>query len=440
MVAIGWALIGRLSSNQAQPLEKVASKSSERRLMTEFAQLFNECMRQCAVQYEAMRDETNRIQALLNQVIVSLTKTTGEEPYTLAMTPCEAFDMLTPPYRSIASDIDTNVLNTAQKGMHPIERVEKLSTQRLHSYFLNGAGAQEGFVRVRPKLQKLVSFMRADLLDDRWPNVSGPLDVIFCRNVMIYFDKATQYQILRKFVPLLREDGLMFAGHSESFLHAADSVPSLEEPFMNAQTPGAKSGGIDHLANNRYFDRTFHVEAVKLLPGEYFATTSELALVTVPGSCASACIRDRDKGIGGMNHFMLAEGENTSSSIATSARYGTFSVEVFINHLNKLGARRGRLETKVFGGGRVMASLTSSKVDEQNSHFVLEYLKTEGIPVTAQDLLDIYPRKVYFFPSNGRLLVKKLVRQHNETLVRREREYAARLTEAPVSGDIELFT
>lgn len=209
---------------------------------------------------------------------------------------------------------------------------------------------------------------------------------------------------------------------------------------MNAQSANADSGSIDHLANNRYYDRTFQVEAVKLLPGEYFATTANLVLVTVLGSCVSACIRDRDKGIGGMNHFMLAEGEGSSTVNVASARYGTFAMEVLINHLLKLGARRGSLEAKVFGGGRVMASLTTSKVGEQNSRFVLDYLKTEGIQVTAKDLLDVYPRKVYFFPNSGRVLVKKLVRHHNDTLVKREREYAARLTESPLSGDIEIFT
>lgn len=208
---------------------------------------------------------------------------------------------------------------------------------------------------------------------------------------------------------------------------------------MNARNASAEPVGDDHLANNRYYDRTMQVEAVKLLPGEYFATTSNLALVTVLGSCVSACIFDREKGIGGMNHFMLAEGDSSSLGGA-SARYGTFAMEVLINHLYKLGARRGLLVAKVFGGGQVMASLASSKVGEQNARFVLNYLETEGIPVVAKDLLDVYPRKLYFFPENGRVLVRKLVRQHNETVARREREYAERLVEAPISGDIELFT
>jgi chemotaxis protein CheD len=152
----------------------------------------------------------------------------------------------------------------------------------------------------------------------------------------------------------------------------------------------------------------------------------------------SACIRDREKGIGGMNHFMLADSGETSA-VSSSARYGTYAMEILINHLLKLGARKSNLEAKVFGGGRVMALLSSSQVGERNAKFVHEFLKTEGITVAAEDLLDIYPRKVYFFPHTGKVLVKKLIRMHNDTLVRREKEYAARLTEAPVAGEIELF-
>ncbi|MEW6164171.1 MAG: chemoreceptor glutamine deamidase CheD [Pseudomonadota bacterium] len=197
-------------------------------------------------------------------------------------------------------------------------------------------------------------------------------------------------------------------------------------------------GFVEHLAGNRYFDRKFAAEAVKVLPGEYFVTTANMLMVTVLGSCVSACIRDRDKGIGGMNHFMLADSLE-GGTVSPSARYGTYAMEILINHLMKLGARRGSLEAKVFGGGRVMATLSSSQVGERNSRFVMEFLATEGIKVAAQDLLDVYPRKVYFFPQNGRVLVKKLVRMHNDTLIRREKEYAARLNEAPVAGEIELF-
>jgi len=201
---------------------------------------------------------------------------------------------------------------------------------------------------------------------------------------------------------------------------------------------GQEQGFIEHLAGNRYFDRKFEAEAVKVLPGEYFVTAANVLMVTVLGSCVSACIRDREKGIGSMNHFMLAD-SGEPNALSSSARYGTYAMEILINHLLKLGARKSNLEAKVFGGGRVMALLSSSQVGERNAKFVHEFLKTEGIAVTAEDLLDIYPRKVYFFPQNGRVLVKKLIRMHNDTLVRREKEYAARLTEAPVAGDVELF-
>ena len=198
------------------------------------------------------------------------------------------------------------------------------------------------------------------------------------------------------------------------------------------------AGVVEDLAGNRYFDPTFGAEAVKVLPGEYFVTTTDMLLVTVLGSCVSACIRDAEKGIGGMNHFMLAESAEQSPNSA-SARYGTYAMEILINHMLKLGARRGCLEAKVFGGGRVVASLPSSNVGERNSRFVLDFLDTEGIVVSAQDLLDVHPRKVYYFPATGRVFVKKLARMHNDTLLRRESEYAARLTGVPVSGDIELF-
>ena len=148
---------------------------------------------------------------------------TGEEPYSIAMTVCEAFDTLTPPVQIIATDIDTNVLATASAGVYPIERVDKLEQARLRRFFLKGKGAQEGLVRVRPELRQLITFRPLNLLADGW-DVKGPFDAIFCRNVMIYFDKATQRKILSRFVPLMKPDSLLFAGHSENFLYVSDSL------------------------------------------------------------------------------------------------------------------------------------------------------------------------------------------------------------------------
>ena len=146
---------------------------------------------------------------------------TGEEPYSIAMTLCEAFGTLKPPAHVIATDIDTNVLAAASKGVYNIDRLEKMSQERIGRFFLRGKGAQEGMVRVRPELRELVSFKRLNLLENGWA-LHGPFDAVFCRNVMIYFDKSTQGNILKKFVPLMKKDGLLFAGHSENFLYVSD--------------------------------------------------------------------------------------------------------------------------------------------------------------------------------------------------------------------------
>jgi chemotaxis protein CheD len=193
------------------------------------------------------------------------------------------------------------------------------------------------------------------------------------------------------------------------------------------------------LAPNHYFDRNFKIEAAKIMPGEYYVTGRDMLLVTVLGSCVSACIRDPITGIGGMNHFMLPEGDQ-NNPLSASARYGGYAMEVLLNQLIKLGASRTRLEAKVFGGGAVMRGFTTQNVGERNSDFVLDYLDTERIRVIAQDLRDIYPRKVYYFPSSGRVLVKKLKQVHNDTILQRETEYGSRLQTAEMGGDIELFT
>jgi chemotaxis protein methyltransferase CheR len=151
---------------------------------------------------------------------------TGEEPYSIAMTAVEAFNSPTPPVSIIASDLDTQVLAQAERGVYPAERVAKLAPEQVSRHFLKGNGVPEGSVQAKPELRRLITFRRINLLEAGWP-VQGPLDAIFCRNVMIYFDKKTQYDVLKRFVPLLREDGLLFAGHSESFLHATDLFRSL---------------------------------------------------------------------------------------------------------------------------------------------------------------------------------------------------------------------
>ncbi len=146
---------------------------------------------------------------------------TGEEPYTMAMTVVDTFGSYTPPVHILATDLDTNVLKKAQSGVYPIERVEKLPPDMLKRFFLRGTGSNAGYVQVRKELRDMITFRQLNLLEEKYP-IHGPFEAIFCRNVMIYFDKSTQYNILKKFVPFMRSDALLFAGHSESFQHAAD--------------------------------------------------------------------------------------------------------------------------------------------------------------------------------------------------------------------------
>lgn len=195
-----------------------------------------------------------------------------------------------------------------------------------------------------------------------------------------------------------------------------------------------------HLAPTIYYDRHFEQEAVKILPGEYYVTNGNKMIVTVLGSCVAVCLRDRRLGCGGMNHFLLPnDGTPESGLLTESARYGVYAMELLINHLLKLGALRQNLEAKVFGGANVLQGLTMNNVGQRNAEFVLDYLHTEGIPVVAQDLLDIYPRKVYFFPTDGKVLVRKIKTLHNTTIMDRESEYRMRVRYAAKSGDVELF-
>lgn len=200
------------------------------------------------------------------------------------------------------------------------------------------------------------------------------------------------------------------------------------------------------VATRFYYDNDFKTQAVKLLPGEYYVTDKDKLLVTVLGSCVAACIRDCKNGIGGMNHFMLPDGGSSDANtpLNAPARYGTYAMEILINQLLKLGARRANLEAKVFGGGNVMRELTNSNVGQHNADFVLKFLATEKIPVIAKDLIDIYPRKVYFFPKTSKVMVKKLKEDHQNTISEREKSYCKQVNTfnqpTDTGGTVELFS
>jgi len=195
---------------------------------------------------------------------------------------------------------------------------------------------------------------------------------------------------------------------------------------------------------NRYWDKTHNFVAAKILPGEYYVTSGNEIVVTVLGSCVSACIRDRLIGVGGMNHFMLPATSSDFSHHVESGgpsteatRYGGYAMEMLINDVLKHGGRRENLEVKIFGGGKIISNM--SDVGKRNIEFVEHYIVDEGLKLISEDTGDIFPRKVVFHPITGKVKVKKLRSLHNNTLIKREEEYQHQIEEKPTAGDIELF-
>jgi chemotaxis protein CheD len=200
--------------------------------------------------------------------------------------------------------------------------------------------------------------------------------------------------------------------------------------FTLATTGASEVGVASHFFHDRGLGR-----AVKVLPGEFFVSDEDIAIQTVLGSCVAACLWDPGRRVGGMNHFMLPEG---GSDDAASGRYGVFAMELLINELLKRGATRGTLKAKVFGGGAVMRGFTTMNVGERNARFVEKFLATEKIPIVSRDLLDVYPRKVVFYPTTGKALMKKLP-VTNIAVEAEEQRYGKTLAKAPKAGDVELF-
>ena len=183
-----------------------------------------------------------------------------------------------------------------------------------------------------------------------------------------------------------------------------------------------------------FWDAHFRNDSVKVLPGEYFVHDEDILITTTLGSCISACIWDRDRRVGGMNHFMLPEG------VGDSGRYGSFAMELLINEMMKRGASRMTMEAKVFGGGAVISGMNTINVGERNTKFVIEYLNTERIPIVSKDVMEIYPRKVCFLPASGKAMVKRLASTNTDAVMAQERAAAQKPVPANSgAGSVDLF-
>jgi chemotaxis protein CheD len=209
----------------------------------------------------------------------------------------------------------------------------------------------------------------------------------------------------------------------------------LSAPDGHKQPPVLR--GFEHI--RRYWDRTHHSFAAKILPGEYYVTCADEAVITSLGSCVSACIRDRVYGVGGMNHFMLPEAadhkEIHAGDLTEAARYGSFAMEQLINEVLKAGGRRENLEIKLIGGGQVIATM-SSTVGDRNIQFAKEYVANEGLDIASSDLGGTWPRRVVYFPATGKVRVKKL---RSQEVLAQERTYQDQISHQHIEGDVELF-
>ncbi|MBA4178294.1 MAG: chemotaxis protein CheD [Leptothrix sp. (in: Bacteria)] len=187
-----------------------------------------------------------------------------------------------------------------------------------------------------------------------------------------------------------------------------------------------------------FFDAHFRNEAVKVLPGEFYVAEEDLLVMTTLGSCIAACLWDREKRVGGMNHFLLPDGGGGRDG--DSGRYGSFAMDLLIGEMVKRGATRSTMEAKVFGGGAVISGMNTINVGERNTAFVLDYLRTERITVVSKDVMDIYPRKVCFLPASGKAMVKRLASANTEALAAQERAAATRVAPAVnTGGSVDLF-
>ena len=186
-------------------------------------------------------------------------------------------------------------------------------------------------------------------------------------------------------------------------------------------------------------DTGFDTVTIKM--GGFYVTDKDECISTTLGSCVAACIRDRISGVGGMNHFMLPLSNNDEKNghIGLATRYGNYAMEQLINEILKNGGSRENLEVKVFGGGKVLSNMHLMNIGSRNIDFVKEYIETEGLRLAAQDLGDMFPRKVYYHPLTGKVRMKKLRSMHNNTILDREENYMKKITKQPDSGNIELF-
>ena len=341
---------------------------------------------------------------------------TGEEPYSLAMTVRDSFGKL-PNWdiRILASDIDTSVLNQAEAGKYTEERVADIPGATLSKHFKPGKGSDIGTYTVRPETSKLLTFRKVNLLGNEWP-IRTQFDVIFIRNVLIYFDQPTQDVLMRRMAQYLKPDGKLFIGHSESLSSTADTYTRVGKTVYqhkNAAALSLQKELVEQTSLRAPARPAPPREILKksIVVGEVHASAEPTQVRTTLGSCICACLYDVENKIGGMNHFALPDGASDSRDAAS---FGVHAMELLINQIMVLGGDRRRLRAKIFGGANILRVDGGEGIGIRNAKFVTDFLMTERIPVVAKHVGGEDGMQVLFETHTGKVKVKLLDRGQAE--------------------------
>lgn len=349
---------------------------------------------------------------------------TGQEPYSIAMILADELGSSGWDIRILASDIDTQVLAEAERGEYPAEAAAQLPPE-LQRKYIEGSGSQ---IVVAPQIRALVAFRRINLIDPTWP-IQIRFDAIFCRNVTIYFDRSTQERLYEHFVRHLEPHGYIVAGHSEN-LHwlplLSPAGPTVYRAAAPVRARPARSFAPPPPARAR---------DVAIQSGGYHAAAQPAVVRTVLGSCVAACLFDPERGVGGMNHFMLPDGCETGWA---PTRFGTHAMEALIEALARAGADRRRLQAKVFGGAHVLVAARANPIPDANVAFVRHYLAEQGIPIVSERLGGRQPMLVRFETHTGRAFVRLVDRAQSQVFVEEERQYRDALNAAARESESQL--
>jgi chemotaxis protein CheD len=211
---------------------------------------------------------------------------------------------------------------------------------------------------------------------------------------------------------------------------------AVNNPIADRRQRNSDHTSTYFAGNKRVFDDAEQIEVVKIFSGDWYVTQNNEMLATILGSCVAACVRDPVAGVGGMNHFLLPGNESTAL-LSDAARYGVFAMESLINGVLKGGGHRDRLEIKVFGGGNVINN--SARIGSKNAAFIRTFLQREGLRIASEDLEGDLPRRVHYWPLTGRVMMRKLRRKDDMTVLDEEKRYQTAIAAKPIDGSVELF-